>query len=272
MRQGLAALYAVAAVMAWGGMLAHAQGPTCVDCPRAIPDAPSVITTTMRGAVFCPVVIDVDVTVVISHESRSDLVVQLEHAGERVEMWSTVGGRGHVFGVTIDDEAERPLNNATCGGLEPCAGAYRPESWTFPGSVGQWGSTANRLAALYGPDDDSPWVLRIVDTASQDVGTLITAWVVLECAALPTATPTATITLTATATLTPTATATEEPSATPTTAPTATPSGTPTAPATRTPTATATRPPTQTPIVIVVTATPEPIVPRAWLPLVTRNR
>jgi subtilisin-like proprotein convertase family protein len=100
-------------------------------------------------------IVDVNVTLNISHTNNSDLIAELVAPnGTRVTLFSQVGGASDGFSnTTFDDQASLAITN----GSGPFSGSYRPESL---------------LSVFNGIDAAGLWKLEIRDTAVQNSGTL----------------------------------------------------------------------------------------------------
>ncbi len=108
------------------------------------------ITVTHAGSVL-----DVNVTVDITHPSAGELEVYLiSPSGRRVELFTGVGGTGDNFRVTtLDDEALTPIT----AGTAPFNGTFRPEGL---------------LSAFDGEPAQGTWRLEIRDGARPNKGKL----------------------------------------------------------------------------------------------------
>lgn len=123
--------------------------------PKPIPDL-ATISSTIQVTGHLPIQ-DVDVALTITHSDVADLDVYLvSPTGVRVELLTDVSGGANLTGVTLDDEASRPI----IGGSPPLAGPYRAEG---------------SLAAFDGDDPFGTWTLQVTDDAGNDVGSLV-AW------------------------------------------------------------------------------------------------
>jgi subtilisin-like proprotein convertase family protein len=123
----------------------------------------------------CDEIGDINVSINISHTFDSDLNVDLiGPTGASVRLWDGLGGSGDGFNVTIDDEAAA---NFTCA-MGPCNGTFRPEN--FP---------VEALSEFDGTPTDAVtvgvWTLRVADTFVEDVGTINTWSIELDCAVVP---------------------------------------------------------------------------------------
>jgi subtilisin-like proprotein convertase family protein len=132
------------------------------DLPRPIAHGSTSSRLTTSG--LAGTILDVDVTLNISHPFDADLRVYLvgpsaTRPGNQteVELFNHVGGAGDNFtNTTLDDEAATPIAE----GGAPFAGRYRP---------------AEPLSTFDGGDPNFQWVLRVFDDAAANNGE-ITGW------------------------------------------------------------------------------------------------
>src|SRR5262249_57827992 len=133
------------------------NGPTksysSTNVPVAIPDlgtATSKLTIADIGQI-----VDINVTLNISHTYDSDLVVSLIGPDNTtVTLFSNVGGSGDNFTNTVlDDQAATLISS----GVAPFTGTYRPS----PGMLSSFNSHAT----------NGTWTLKAQDTAAADTGT-----------------------------------------------------------------------------------------------------
>ena len=126
------------------------------DVPKSIADV-WYVTTTSESVVsgVGGNVVDVDVTLGISHYRDSDLDVHLvSPSGTKVELFTDVGGLGeHFSNTTLDDEASLSI----VLGVPPFAGSYQPEG---------------SLADFDGENPNGTWTLEIRDDTFGSTGTL----------------------------------------------------------------------------------------------------
>jgi subtilisin family serine protease/subtilisin-like proprotein convertase family protein len=122
--------------------------------PRQIADLSTV--TSVLNIPTSITIADLDVALDITHTFDADLDVTLiSPAGDRVELFSDVGGLGANFvGTVLDDEASIAIQ----AGTAPFSGRYRPEG---------------PLSTLDGRETAGNWTLEIRDDAGVDVGTLV---------------------------------------------------------------------------------------------------
>jgi subtilisin-like proprotein convertase family protein len=126
------------------------------DTPKPIPD----VRTPVASTIVVPstgVVADVNVTINISHTDDGDLdIFLIGKNGTLVELTTDNGNSSQDYiGTVFDDQA---LTSITSAGLSaPFTGSFKPEGLL---------STLNGITANGG------WLLRIVDDASPDSGTL----------------------------------------------------------------------------------------------------
>ncbi len=130
------------------------------DVPKSIPDnnpagvtSSVVVPGTVTGAVS-----DVNVTVNITHTFDGDITLSLVGPnGAAVTLAAKRGSSGDNYaGTVFDDAAATPISS----GAAPFAGTFRPES---------------PLSAFNGIPANGTWGLKVVDSASNDAGT-ITGW------------------------------------------------------------------------------------------------
>lgn len=125
-----------------------------VDIARELPDLATTVST-LPVIAASGLVLDVNVSLDISHSSDGDLEVYLlGPQGRRVELFSQVGGFGDNFtNTTLDDEAAQSITSST----PPFSGTFRPEG---------------QLSDFDGLDPNGIWRLEIVDRVPLDQGTL----------------------------------------------------------------------------------------------------
>jgi subtilisin-like proprotein convertase family protein len=126
-----------------------------VDVPKNIVDI-GTTTSTLDVAGLRPGLLDLDVTVNLTHTFDSDLTIELiSPTGTRVELTSNNGGDGdHYTNTTFDDEATTSI----VAGAAPFTGSFRPE---MP------------LSAFDGEDPNGAWTLELRDNAFEDTGVLL---------------------------------------------------------------------------------------------------
>ena len=92
--------------------------------PQAIPNKTTITSTILVPDGFS--ILDVDVTLNITHTNDADLDVYLiGPTGSRVALFTDVGGTGQNFsGTILDDEAA----TAIASGTAPFTGHFRPQS------------------------------------------------------------------------------------------------------------------------------------------------
>jgi subtilisin-like proprotein convertase family protein len=136
--------------------------------PLAIPDNfTSISNNAVSG--LTGVITDVNVSVNITHTYDSDLAVDLvSPTGQRIRLFSNVGGSGENFTGTLDDEAA----TAVTAGTAPFSGSYRP--------IGP-------LSTFDGLGANGTWRLEVADTVELDSGTL-NSWSLTISTGEPTAT------------------------------------------------------------------------------------
>ncbi len=107
-------------------------------------------------------VLDVNVTVDITHPNDDDLEVYLvSPAGTRVELFTRVGGTGDNFKVTtLDDEA----NISITAGTAPFNGPFKPEGL---------------LSAFDGQEAKGTWTLQVRDAVRANKGGVLNSWSVV---------------------------------------------------------------------------------------------
>jgi subtilisin-like proprotein convertase family protein len=125
------------------------------DTPINIPDNNSTGITSTINVAGTKTVMDVNVTVNITHTYVGDLRLSLlAPNGATIPLATNLGGSGDNFVDTVfDDEAATPI---TAGGA-PFTGSFRPQS---PLTAAEGGSAAGA------------WRLKVVDTEGQDFGPL----------------------------------------------------------------------------------------------------
>lgn len=100
-------------------------------------------------------IVDLDVTVNITHTYDSDLTVWLDSpSGQRVTLWEEVGGSGDNFVNTHLDDA---AGTAISAGTAPFTGTFHPEGL---------------LADYNGFSTEGTWTLVVFDGYDQDTGTI----------------------------------------------------------------------------------------------------
>jgi len=100
-------------------------------------------------------IVDLNVTLNVSHTRDSDLVLTLvSPTGTRITLASHVGSTGDNFTNTVFDDSG---NVAISLGVAPFAGTYQPTS---------------PLSVLYGTDPNGTWTLEVQDTVAGTNGTL----------------------------------------------------------------------------------------------------
>jgi subtilisin-like proprotein convertase family protein len=120
-----------------------------------IPDSGTVTSTiNLTGLRDNDPIIDLDVTIDISHTYVSDLVVKLSYGKQTVLLTNRRGGSGDNYtGTQFDDGAATSI----AAGTAPFTGHFRPEQ---------------SLNAFDDLDPGGVWTLTITDSASSDTGTL----------------------------------------------------------------------------------------------------
>jgi subtilisin-like proprotein convertase family protein len=139
-------------------VVVHAETFVSTDVPKAIPDGPAGTAESQLSIPVNRVIVDMNVTVRITHEFDGDLgLYLLGPGGAVVRLAFRVGHDGHNFtNTTFDDEATTPI--AT--GSAPFSGSFIPDQ-----SLTQWD----------GAGTIGVWVLRVTDFAANDTGRL-QAW------------------------------------------------------------------------------------------------
>ncbi|HEX5044141.1 MAG TPA: proprotein convertase P-domain-containing protein [Candidatus Polarisedimenticolaceae bacterium] len=144
-----------------GGYLAFTTGTNPVQtfgssgAPVPIPDNDATGATSTIDVADSRTVLDVNVTVNVTHTYDGDLVLSLlPPATPAVTLSNRRGGSQDNFTATVfDDEGSLPISSGTA----PFTGAFRPEGLL---------STADGLSAA------GAWRFRVVDQAGVDVGTI----------------------------------------------------------------------------------------------------
>ena len=140
------------------------------DIPKTIPD-PGTTTSSLTVAAAGNV-LDVDVTVNLTHTYVSDLTLTLIHPdGTRVTLADQVGGSGQNFTGTVFDQQASTLITA---GSAPFTGHFRP---------------SGDLSTLAGKSQTGTWKLEMKDNWGGDAGTL-TSWSLTIRASVPSGKPT----------------------------------------------------------------------------------
>ncbi|HEX4824913.1 MAG TPA: proprotein convertase P-domain-containing protein, partial [Candidatus Polarisedimenticolaceae bacterium] len=126
-----------------------------LDTPLPIPDASSNGVISTINVPDATTILDVNVTLTITHTNDSDLTVTLiAPNGTQVPLIVQRGGSGDNFTTTVlDDEATSSIGT----GLAPFTGTYRPE---FP------------LSVLDGMNSAGAWKLKVEDDFAGETGTL----------------------------------------------------------------------------------------------------
>ncbi len=134
-----------------------AVSPSSADVHHFLDDT-STLVSTLPVYGLSGLVLDVNVTLNINHSYDADLdVVLIGPQGRQVELFSGVGASGDNFlGTTLDDEAATSITS----GAAPFSGSFRPEGL---------------LSDFDHLDPNGIWGLKIVDTATGDVG-ILNSW------------------------------------------------------------------------------------------------
>ena len=129
------------------------QGFTAKDTPIEISDGAGATYTSTITMVDDIAVLDVNVTVDITHSWVSDLTISLQSpSGTVVVLTSNNGGSGDNYSVTVfDDDAATSITT----GAAPFNGTFQPEE---------------ALSAFNGESVQGDWVLRVEDIWSGDGG------------------------------------------------------------------------------------------------------
>ena len=99
-------------------------------------------------------ILDLDVTINVTHSFMSDLKISLEHNAVTVVLSDSNGGGGSGYVDTVfDDEAADPVST----GSAPFTGSFQPEE---------------PLATFDGMDTAGTWTLIVEDLFTGDIGTL----------------------------------------------------------------------------------------------------
>lgn len=124
------------------------------DVSKAIPNNTTITSNNIVSGLSGNI-IDVNVTVNISHNNDSNLVLTLiSPDNTRIELASQVGGSGNDFTNTVfDDSAAVAISRGT----SPFAGSYHP---------------AEPFSVVYGTNPNGTWKLEISDTTAPTSGTL----------------------------------------------------------------------------------------------------
>lgn len=123
--------------------------------PLAIPDGPAGSVESLLQISDYYLITDVNVILTITHTFDFDLAIYLEAPDEDVvRLVFHCGGNGENFTNThFDDEASVDI----CDGSAPFTGSFRPD---------------RPLSLLDGRRNNGTWILRVVDDAAIDTGTL----------------------------------------------------------------------------------------------------
>ncbi len=129
------------------------------DVPKPIPDNNLTgVTSTITVAGNPDIVVDVNVTVDITHTWDGDLRLSLiSPTAVTIPLSTNRGGSGHDYAGTVFDDSAA---TAISAGTPPFTGSFRPES---------------PLTAVNGIPANGIWRLLVVDAAAVDTGTL-TGW------------------------------------------------------------------------------------------------
>jgi subtilisin-like proprotein convertase family protein len=125
------------------------------DTPLPIPDnSPTGVTSTIN-VTDSKTVLDVNVTVNITHTFDGDIALYLiAPNATQITLSNRRGSSGDNYTATIfDDAAATPIANGTA----PFTGSFKPET---------------PLSAANGIPSNGNWMLKVVDSAGQDVGTI----------------------------------------------------------------------------------------------------
>jgi len=129
--------------------------PVSSDTPIAIPDATPAGVTSTINVQDADLVVNLKVTVNLSHTYDTDLVLSLiPPVGPPITLSNLRGGFGDNYVNTVFDDAAA---DSIAAGSAPFSGSFRPES---------------PLGAAVGISAAGPWKLKVVDTASLDAGTI----------------------------------------------------------------------------------------------------
>ena len=131
------------------------QSIVSADTPVDFIDLATITSRIHVSGLIRPIT-DVDVTLLIDHTWSADLDAFLvSPAGQRVELFSDVGGGGDNFSGTIFDDA---ADLSIAAGAAPFLGSFRPEA---------------PLDVFAGEDANGDWTLEITDDFSADSGQLV---------------------------------------------------------------------------------------------------
>jgi subtilisin-like proprotein convertase family protein len=132
------------------------------DVPKAIPDNdPTGVTTTANVPSGIGTLVDLNVSLAITHTFNADLDVTLTHGATTLSLFTDVNGGGDGMSLTLDDEAPTAIEAAgTPPAGTPLTGTFRPET---PASLD---------AAFAGQDIGGPWILKVVDDSAGDTGSV----------------------------------------------------------------------------------------------------
>lgn len=133
------------------------------------PPASSVTTQDILHVADMGRIIDIDVSVDITHDYVFDLGLELEHGGTTVELLRNVDDNCDDFDLTFDDDAAAPLPG-TCDAATPGYPKYPSGTYMPSGS----------LADFNDMELSGPWTLSITDYYPEgdgrDNGGFLTSW------------------------------------------------------------------------------------------------
>jgi subtilisin-like proprotein convertase family protein len=132
------------------------------DVPQAIPDNnPTGVSATANVPSGIGNLVDLNVSLAITHTFNADLDVTLTHGATVLSLFTDVNGGGDGMSLTLDDEA---LTAIEAAGVPPAGtpltGTFKPET---PASLD---------AAFAGQDVGGAWTLKVVDDSAGDTGSL----------------------------------------------------------------------------------------------------
>ncbi len=142
-------------LLLFSGLVARAETFVSTDVPKSIPDGPAGIAESRLTVAVNRVIVDVNITLTITHPFDGDLgLYLLPPQGDLVRLAFRAGHAGDNYtATTFDDEAAVSVVN----GAAPFTGPYIPDA---------------PLHALDGAGTLGVWLLRVTDFAHGDSGTL----------------------------------------------------------------------------------------------------
>jgi MYXO-CTERM domain-containing protein len=126
--------------------------------PSVLIDDLVTVTSTQTVATGGTLIVDLDVSLDITHTWASDLTVTLEApSGTVITLFDGVGGSGNNFTDTVLDDEATDLISLCDVACIPFTGSYIPQ---------------DALSAFDGEDPNGDWTLSVFDSANGDTGTV----------------------------------------------------------------------------------------------------